>query len=292
MKTKNLFILLSCVLFLLIPSAAFPSGLSLGFRFYGGLHSLSGGDLNTGMAGQSKLFEIQAGLAGMDVDGEFEDVRWGFIGGGDLMISFAPWLGLEIGGGYVSASKESVIAYEGAPDEGSWTVKPSAAAVPIRAGLFVLFPIGSGLSVSVHGGAAYHLATVETAFRVESEVSGLWRGESVKASAEGIGFYGGLGLELRIAPGVFFLLEAQGRLARLDGFEGDLAMTDSLGSADGRSGKLYHFAVDLPSGLSESGLNWLSIYEEAPAGYGLSEVRPAQVDFGGLGFAAGFVIRL
>jgi len=280
-----------CFLFILLPAIAFPSGLSLGFRFYGGLQSTDGGDLNTGMAGLSKFYELQAGLGGMSLEGEYQNLGWGFHAGGDLLISLAPWIGLELGGGYSQVSKETVITYEGPPDEGRWTVKPAGSAIPIRAGLFFLVPLGPGLSLSAHGGAAYYMATVETLFRVESEVSGMWKQETQKATAEGIGFYGGLGLEIRIAPGIFFLIEAQGRLARLDGFEGDLDISNSIGSTDRRSGTLYHFEVALPPGLSESSVSWLYIDDEVPSGYGLSEVRPAKVDCGGLGFAAGGVIR-
>ncbi len=274
---RNLF--LCCFLFLLVPSVAFSSGISLGFRFYGGLQSMAGGDLNTGMAGLSKYYELQADLAGMSLEGEYQNLGWGFHAGGDLLISFAPWIGLELGGGYSQASKETVIAYEGPPDEGRWTVKPAASAIPIRAGLFFLVPLGPGLSLSAHGGAAYYLATVETLFRVESDAVGQWRQETQKATAEGIGFYGGLGLEIRISPGIFFLVEAQGRLASFDGFEGDLDFSTSDGSTDTRSGTLYHFEVALPPGLSESSLSWLYVYDEAPSGYGLSEVRLGKSGF-------------
>jgi len=292
MRNHHRLLLFFSLLVLLVPSAAYPFGLSLGFRFYGGLHSMSGGDLNSGMAGQSKLYEIQADMAGMSVEGEYQDLRWGYIGGGDLMIHFAPWIGLEIGGGYSLASRESIVSYAGTPDEGQWTVKPSAASLPIRAGFFFLVPFGSGLSLSVHGGAAYTLAAVETFFRVESEFTGMWRQETQKATAEGIGFYGGLGLEIRVAPRFFFMIEAQYRMAELDGFEGDLDISNSVGSTDKRSGTLYHLEVQLPSGISEPSVNLLLTSEQTPTGYGLLDVRPARVDFSGLGIAAGFVIRL
>jgi len=277
---------------LFLSVAAFPSGLSFGFRFTGGMFSMSGGDLNTGMAGLSEYYSLIAEAGGMDLSGEFQDLHWGFHGGGDLLVSFAPWIGLEVGGGYFSASKESIVAFEGIPDEGRWTIKPSASIVPLRAGLFFLAPLGSGLSLSVHGGAVYALASVETSFRIESVGTDYWRLETQKSTAAGIGFYGGLGLEIRIAPGVFFLVEAQGQGLRLDGFEGDLNASYSFGATEARSGTLYDFDLDLPSGFSESKVNLLYIYEDAPSGYGLTNVRPAKVDFGGFGFAAGFVIRL
>jgi len=292
MKKKHLFVFLSCFLFLLASSAAYPSGISLGFRLYGALHSMSGGDLNSGMSGRSKFLEIQADLAGMSVDGAYQDIRWGLVGGGDLLVHFANWVGLEVGGGYCQASKESVVRYDGPPDTGRWTIKPSASAVPVRAGLFFLLPLTSGLSLSAHGGAMYLMATAETSFRLESDVTGMWMQETQKATASGIGYYGGLGLEIRIAPGFFFLVEAQGRLARLDGFEGNLIVTNSLGGSDGRSGTLYHFQVDLPPGLSASSVNLIEIFEEAPTGSGWLDVRPARVDFDGFGAAFGFIIRL
>jgi hypothetical protein len=291
MRHQSRFFLFFGLLLFLIPAVAFSSGLSLGFRFHGGLRTMSGGDLNTGMAGLSRYYEIQADLAGMSLGGEYQDLNRAFSIGGDLLVSFAPWIGFEIGGGYFQGSRESVIAYEGAPDEGRWTVKPSVSAVPFRAGLFFSIPVGRGLSFSAHGGAVYFLATAETSFRVESDVTGQWRQETQKATAEGIGFYGGVGLEFRIAPGFSFLLEAQGCLARLEDFTGDLDMSTSLGSEDKRSGTLYHLEVDLPPSLPESNLHWIYVYQDAPTGYGLSDVRPARVDFSGLGFSTGFVVR-
>lgn len=292
MKKAFCFLLFSCFLIMLFPEAADGAGFSLGLRFYGGLQTLSGGDLNSGMSGISRLLEIQAGLAGLSVDGSYKDLRWSLLGGGDLIVHFAPWIGLEIGGGYGLAARESVISYSGAFDSGQWTVKPSAAVVPVRAGLSLLIPLGSGLSLSAHGGAGYYLATVETFFRLESESTGLWSQETQKATAKGIGFHGGLGLEIRVARFLALLIEGQGRLARLDGFEGDLNTTNSLGSADKRSGTLYHFQVNLPPGLSQSSVSLLTIFDTLPSGAGLSAVRPARVDFGGFGAAVGFVIRL
>ncbi|MBN2198779.1 MAG: outer membrane beta-barrel protein [Candidatus Aminicenantes bacterium] len=292
MKPMSRFLLFSCFLFLFIPTAAYPSGMSLGFRLYGGLHSIAGGDLNSGLSGLSRLLEIQAGQAGMSVDGSFQDVSWSLTGGLDLILQFTPWLGLEIGGGYCQASRESVVRYNGAPDAGQWTIKPTAAAFPVRAGLTLLVPLGSGLSLSAHGGAAYFLASAKTSFRLESEATGQWSQETQDTTARGIGWYGGVGLEIRISRGLFFLIEAQGRLARIDGFEGDLSASNSLGAEDNRSGTLYHFRVNLPPGYSESGVNLLYIFETAPAGGGLTDVRPAQVDFGGFGAAVGLMIRL
>jgi hypothetical protein len=73
----------------------------LGFRVYGGLNYLGGGDLNRGMEGIADTFKLMMILENIAAVGEYSPAHLGMDIGGDLILEFRPSFGVSLGAGSV-----------------------------------------------------------------------------------------------------------------------------------------------------------------------------------------------
>jgi len=248
------------------------------FRLAGGLNMLDGGDLNTGAEGWFNSWETLAHHGGYGTSGEFSPAKLGLNFSGDFIFKFNESLGVGIGAGMLSASKESVMTVSGVGG-GDATHQIKASAVPLRLGLFYYLPIGPTMNVVFNAGLGYYLAKAN--FTMILTGAGTSTVE-FDTSGGGIGFHGGLGLEIALGSNLGILVDLSGRFASFAGFEGK-----QINDGTTMSGKLWAF--DSSSYLGN--FHAIIVQAPTPSGPGISHAAEAKVSFTGFSLVAGFFFR-
>ena len=249
-------------------------------RLYGGLNMLGGGDLNAGAEGWFDFWDYLATAFGNSTDGEFSPANLGLNFGGDFIFMFNPNMGVGLGAGMLCASKESVMEWSNALYDGTFTHTVKASAIPIRLGFYYFLPAASNMNIFFNVGLGYYLAKANYTMIMEASGSSPETMES-DASGGGLGFHGGLGLELSLSPMFGIIAELTGRFASFGGFEGE----QRNGTTE--SGTLYYFEGD----LGTQTFPVIGVYDTEPSGSGVSDAREAKVSFTGFSFVIGAVVR-
>ena len=274
-----------CLLLLfLLPGSS--KGEKFALKLSGGMNYLLVGDVNEGVKGViDSLRDSATVVPGTSTGGEAKPIHLGFDFEGYIIINLTPRVGIGFGAGYIQGAKtsESMVHFPEGP-EASFTFKPKISAIPIRLGVFYTLPMNEMMNVVFNAGAGLYLAKYSYNFRPE----GAWSGNTInqKASAKGFGFHGGVGLEFNLAPKIAFVLEGQGRYAKIGGFEGTAKYAgSSLPYTE--EGALYYWEQmtifrKYPRVL---------VQENKPSGPLYSNVRDAKVDFSGFTFLAGIKIN-
>jgi hypothetical protein len=269
------------LIFVFLPQALDASVLTI--RLYGGGAYLRGGDLNLGLNGWTDYWKANYRLQGYtEQTGSFTPVHLGYNAGGDIIFNLTPRLGIGLGAEFLQASKSSVLTFQSSSTTLTWTIVGKPSAVPVKVSLFYTLPLGSRAAISLHAGAGYYSANarMESHQKTSSETSYL-----IDSSAKGAGYHAGLGLELKLFPKVFFLIEGAGRYVVLSGFEGNVTMLPE----GGWKGKLYCWAA---STATLSRFNYIDLLAGAPNSTGYIFFREAKIDYSGFSLRAGFVIKL
>ena len=206
-------------------------GLKITVRLQGGWNTFAGGDVEKGIGG---LYDnAVAAISASDLpimQNRRESSHAGLEAGGDLIYCLTPRLGIGIGLAKVKAGKDSHVAFQQAsygPD--NLRMWPEIRVTSLRAGLFYSFPFAGWLGISVHGGPALYSAKYSCSMGVESggysavlvQHGLINTGYFQKARAKQMGFEGGVGFEFNPNPYFAIFVEAQGRYARITGFEGE-----------------------------------------------------------------------
>jgi hypothetical protein len=193
-------------------------GISL--KIGGGLAHFSGGDMKGGVQGiwDEKAASLLA--QGYILEGGLEPFKQSFEFSADVIFRVLPNLGIGLGSGYIYGTRHSGLYFNSV--EETWRIyemaaKPSVRAVPIRLGLYYSLPVHKLLSISASGGAALYRVKYELSMSSDSQaVDGLYH----EASTSGLGFFGSLGLEMKLERRAFLFLECRARQAEFSGFTG------------------------------------------------------------------------
>ncbi|MFQ6082084.1 MAG: outer membrane beta-barrel protein [Candidatus Aminicenantia bacterium] len=248
------------------------------------MNYLSGGDINEGLEGWNDLLIDDEIPPGYSVEGEAKPIHLGFDFGGDLIVNITPQIGIGFGVGYIRGTKTSEITYTNGI-EGAWTNKPKISAIPIRLGVFYTLLMNEMMNVVFNAGAGLYLA--KYFFDNRFEENGYWEEINQEASANGFGVHGGVGFEFNLSPNIAFVLEGQGRYAKIGGFEGTREWSGSGGGSHKEEGTLYYYEVD----FFGKKYPLVFVHEDEPSGPFVSNVREAKVDFSGFNFLAGIKIK-
>jgi hypothetical protein len=95
---------------------------------------------------------------------------------------------------------------------------PEIRVFPIKLGLFFSLPIHQTFSLSFNGGTALYLTEYSYVLVPYWEDLNQIR---QKANAKALGFHGGIGLEVKLNRRAAFLIEGQGRYAKISNFIGE-----------------------------------------------------------------------
>ena len=256
-------------------------GAGIHVRLGGGYALLSGGDFKTGIQG------LYGWGAQTIVDhgytlGKSDEapLRSGYELGGDIVYYLAGRLGIGLGGtlARVNKTNEQRYAYGGVPVDYSMQVVPQISILSFRLGLFYALPLNPLLTVCFSAGPAYYAVDYKLSMNLRE--AAYTYSMTQKAEAGSLGVQGGVGLEIRMNPRMAFILEAQGRYAKISGFEGKEQLYEYLGgpvSSSEKNGVVYY--------LEREGYPRLEISGETPA-TGFNS-REAVFDFSGISFRAG-----
>jgi len=262
-------------------------GIGLEVRLSGGPAFFYSGDINRGTRG---LYDSTADFyssAGYMLDQRTESFKKGFDVTGDVIYYVKPQLGIGLGIGFMRATGTNFLDVSG--KDIPWSAQLGSRlridVVPIRLGLYFTLPVHRLFSITFNGGPSLYLTQYSYFFETDWEnTNSLFH----KANAKNLGFHGGIGLEVSLTQQASFLIEGQGRYAKISNYTGKLILTEYVVSDDfvgyDRSevkGTLYYLEGEkFPS---------LVISDEEPSGF--TTIRKAVFDFSGFSLRVGVIVK-
>jgi len=281
MKKAFVSCLLTASILILVPAAAKAGSLS--FRVFGGGNYLAGGDLNKGLQGWADYWKATRDYQGYTKQtGSFNPIHLGPNAGADIIFHLSPNWGVGIGTEYLVASNKSNFTFQSATQTLNWEYLGKPSALPVKVGVFYFLPLSNKLTLGFHAGAGYYWANARLESRQDVYPSIKY---IIDSSAKGIGYHGGISLEMKLCSSVSFLIEAAGRYAVLSGFTG----TVTINNAGGWKGTLRYWEAKT-SYLDNYA--YIDLTEAAPTGTSIKLARDAKIDFSGVSLRAGIVIRI
>ncbi len=237
--------------------------------FCGGMASILVGDLNTGAKGLGDYYEV---LLGESKSGEVAPLHTANIFEGELNMALSSKLFLNIGAAYLSGKKESHVDYPDGTYVEVYATRPSVRSIPFRLSLSY-YP---NRAFYIKLGGEYHLAKCAYTYRYEE--ADFWQEWKGDASAQGLGVFGGLGIEINPSGNVCFFIETLGRYCRITNFEGTDEYSESTGAQSTESGTLYIYQGHI---TERESYPLLYIRERKPSEAGVSDAKVAAIDLSG-----------
>ena len=246
--------------------------------FAGGNYT-AGGDLNEGTLG---LADFYSGILGISAKGDIKPVHYGFSLGGEFSIPLTSRLSLGLAIESFQSDKESLADFSQIMQTHTIVTRPKLNAVPV--GITLTYSFITDLYIN--SGFFYYFAKCSYFYQIqEEEHMQEWQGN---ASAQGLGFQGGLGFNRNIASHLSLVVELEGRYAKIDGFQGKDTFRDTSGQTLTEEGTLYLIQAEVSE---QQSYPLLFIRESKPREAGVIEAREAQIDFSGVSLKIGLRIR-
>lgn len=256
-------------------------GTGIHVRLGAGYTLLSGGDFADGIKGMYDGLSHSTVSAGYTIrQSDYDPFRSGYEFSGDIVYYFAGRLGIGAGGtwGRVNKTNEEIYRIGSGTQEFGMTTVPQMNFLSFRLGVFYTLPINRLLAVCLNAGPAYYSVDYKYGANILGAAYQYAFTQSGKAKAWGI--QGGIGLEIRMNVRLSFILEAQGRHAKLSGFESRDQLYEVIGgpiTREDKSGTLYY--------LEKEGFPWLETFSSPPTeGF---NTREAVLDFSGVSLRGG-----
>jgi hypothetical protein len=260
------------------PTAVSDQGRMSLFFSAGGIYS-SIGDLNNGTQGLADLYAYQLGIPADKAAGT---LHFAFQYGGEINFPLARQFFLCAGLEYYGSTSQTIISYPQGLSASTLKVTPEFRAIPIKIG-FVFYP-ADFLYFKI--GAAYAFARAAYAYRFDQ--GAFWQDWSGEATGGALGFFGAIGLDLKITQTFSVIVEAAGQSLSISGLTGTGTFQDSTLSAPvTETGKLYSYNGQITP---------VNIYplvflrSKTPSEGGVANAREAVLDLSGLALKAGIKI--
>ncbi|MFC2157046.1 hypothetical protein ACFLT9_04340 [Acidobacteriota bacterium] len=265
-------------------------GIGIRVKLTGGVGYFSGGNIGSGIKGMydrksdfisSEGYFLEGSPKSFHIDSEFT---------GDLIIDITPHWGIGFGSGYFHATSTNTLTFykeQLVYKLEQLTSISEIRIIPLRVGLFFSVPIHRLFNISFNGGTGIYLT------KFINSLGSTWEdldaiGHVVKAS--GLGFHGGIGLELNLHRRAVFFIEFQGRFAKISNFKGTettlswganlpAGYRDSTTTVE--EGSLYS--------VEDKTYSRLVISNDTPSGF--ESVNKAVFDFSGISIRAGLKVR-
>jgi len=236
-------------------------------------------DLGLGAEGLLLLYQDEFQTPG---SGEFDPLGFGYSASIEFQmpLSGRAWLGIGAQG--VFGRRESTIDLSTPGKSAAFITRPQVRSVPLSLSLsfypaeFFFFKLG----------LEYHFAEMRYLYRLEQD--GTWEQWQGKARGQGLGYVGGAGLDLRIAPNLSLVLEAMGCAGRIKSFKGTDIHQNSGGLSAAEKGFAYLYQGEIGGGDSYP---LLFIRESSPSEAGVSSPRLATFDLSRVKLSAGIRVK-
>jgi len=257
--------------------------IGLRIKLSGGLNYFFAGDIDKGIRGLYDSMADFLSSAGYTLDKRTESFHTGLDISGDIIFYVKPRLGIGLGAGFIRATETNLLIVSGKDiiEEQKIGSTPTISVVPIRLGLFFTLPIHRLFSISFNGGTALYLA------KYSYSLATVWDDMNIigqNANAKGLGFHGGIGLEVKLNQRASFIIEGQGRYAKISNFKGEEIEREKVAPNNVYSvenGMLYY--------LEDEKYPYLAIRKEEPSGF--KTIRKATFDLSGFSLRAGLIIK-
>ena len=244
----------------------------------GGVYS-SIGDLNNGAQGLADLYGYQLGVAADQAAGA---LHFAFQYGGEIIFPVAQQFFISAALEYYGNTSQTTISYPQGLGASTLKVTPEFRAIPIKIG-FVFYPTDY---LFFKLGAAYAFARAAYAYRFDQ--GGFWQDWAGEATGGALGFFGSVGLDLRVTRTFSIVIEAAGQSLSVAGLTGSGTFQDStLNAPVTETGKLYSYDGQ-PTPVNSFPLVFLR--NKMPTEGGVANAREAALDLSGLSLKAGFKI--
>jgi opacity protein-like surface antigen len=261
-------------------------------KFTGGTSWAGWGDLQAYAGGANTRYADQADAYDFTKTGRLALPRADLDAAGEAILSLPKKIGLGIGVGYISGTRDSRIEISLPSAAGSataWQMRMSA--MPVTANAYYQAPISGRLGGYLKAGLAYYPIKINLTARDETEVLGIvqWSRSVAVARDHGLGFHAGLGLEYRIFRYISGVVEGTWRWAKSTDWTAEQEVTSNLAPDRQDSGSLW-YAEEL-NGATGQYYPVAMISGAQPAGPGIRNVRKAEIDLTGWAIQAGLRIR-
>jgi len=266
-------------------------------KLSGGLSYITGGDINRHLKTYDNYLSEMTYYEG----GETKIIHYGSDLEGEIRWEISSKFALSAGIGYIYGENKSYFEFWGPfPFHIHWEhrqhyiILPKIRVIPLKLGIYFTLPLLSRINLFFDIGMDYYLS--KASLYKDHGSSGFagydiiyTKEEKYDLSANGFGFYSGIGLEYNIANNLALLLEVQGRYARLNLKGKKISSVWELPWVE-EGGKLYIGERDLlDEGYGEHCPD-LVISQSAPSGN--VNVRKAILDLSGLSLRVGIRIKL
>jgi hypothetical protein len=254
----------------------FFKGIGLTVKVSVGFNRIAAGEINSGIRGVVDYYKYLISFWGHELDGELEAFHSGFDFGADAIYSVTSNIGIGLGVGYVQWENKSWLKLKNVDYPKRLDSAPVVRAVPVRLGGFVTFPVFRKINVTFNAGPAYYFVRYKYNMNYQPYTV------VQKASGQGLGFHGGIALELEWNSRSTLFIEYQGRYAKINTFEGTEERVFGMSSWSEEKGPLF-FIED--EGMSPQ----IAIYNVAPHWY--DNVRRADFDLSGFAVRVGAKVK-
>jgi len=193
----------------------FFKGIGLTVKVSVGFNHIAAGEINDGIVGVVDYYKNLVSYWGHYFNGEIEPFHSGFDFGADAIYNLTSHIGIGLGLSYAQWGSKSWLLLAGSPySPKRFDSTSRVKALPVRLGAFVTLPIFRKINVTFNAGPTYYF--VRYIYNMSYNPYAVIQ----KASGQGLGFHGGIGLELEWNSRSTLFIEYQGRYAKLSTFEG------------------------------------------------------------------------
>ncbi len=292
MKSKSVFgaIAMLCLLAMTMPSVAQESPKRFSLILSGGYGTITGGDIPKVIDGTNATIHDLAAMSDFVVVDTLKTAKWGPELEAEFLYRPSRNFGVSLGTGFLRKADDTQAAAEleaVARLSLDWTA--TYRVIPLRLSGYYFFETGSKVTAYAKAGIGYYFGKMTFTTRSEEWLLGItiWDQNDGEATASGLGFHGGLGIEYHFSSTIALFIEAAGRYVDLKDWSAENDYLTAWGSE--RQTGTFWYAEEW---VEETGKHYpsLQLFEEKPTDPDFRNVREAAFGFSGFALKGGVKI--
>jgi hypothetical protein len=276
----------ACVL----AAAVLSPAQEISFKLMGGLAMIQADDYNAGAAGAVRLLRDSAS----SVSGDYGRMRGGPNFQAEIITHWGRRIAVGIGGGLYEIRANGRITSRSDSESGPATVEtrltPKISVLPFYLNLYYKIRLSDRVGLDIFAGPVFEVVQFSSNRQTTSTQNALVESETYRASQIALGGQAGLGLSVKISPGLALIADGLYRYAKAANFSGNWALNSSsdTGAVTLSSAESFFWLYD----STQDGVYSLTGFFDAagPTGEWISGARKAEFDLSGLTASAGIKI--